>query len=149
MSPSTYEQRLTTFGYQKTGLGSTCPFRKQTAYLLLWEWRSKGAWQYKVVREYGKLKAAESQRSVSEFACATRLEPCEDHLSHCSSGKIRNIRHYTARRQVKVMCLAWEQEVQTDSNFLFLMKVARVLTGHPRHMFPLQTVELAWHTKNK
>lgn len=82
-----------------------------------------------VIIEYGKLKAAESQRSVSEFACPTRLDPCEGHLSHCSPVKTGDTPHYTARRQVRVMNLTREtreQELQTESHFLF----TRILPGY-------------------
>lgn len=42
MSRRTYGHRMITFGYQKTCRGSMCPFRRETKYLPLWEWRSKG-----------------------------------------------------------------------------------------------------------
>ena len=149
MSPSTYGQRMTTFGYQKTGYGSTCPFRKEMAYLLLWEGRSKGAWQCTAVREYGKLKAAESQRSVSEFVPAswslTNIV-CPIALQERSGTYL--ITQQRGKRRWCV-CLGSKRFIQTDSHFLFLMKISRVLTGHPWHTFPLQTVEVGLQTKNK
>lgn len=71
--------------------------------ILLWDWRCKGPWQCTVVWECGKLKAAESPRSVSECVCTSRLAVVKVICPHCFSGKIRNIPHLAARRQVKVM----------------------------------------------
>jgi len=64
----------------------------------------KGVWQTKGSRK----------SKICVRICAGKLEPHEYRLSHCSSGKIRNIPHYTAKRQAEVMRVSWEQKVHSD-----------------------------------
>lgn len=109
-----------------------------------------------MIIEYGKLKAAESQRSVSEFICATRLDPCEGSSLVAQTKSVpllfRNDWKYTTLHSKKAS-ESDESDLGAGASgwltFFIPQEDFQAIDKHPWHAFPLQTVELALHAKDK